>query len=150
MSHNKKITTIVLLFSISFLNTKPIIANQKQLKCLSEVIYFEGRGEPEQGQRLIAKTVLERTSSDKFPDNVCSVIRQKGQFSYRAKKKLKISEIEVYKKIEKIAKFEYNNFKSSDKHPLYFLNPKTAKNKKWTKNMKIVKKIGKHVFLNPS
>lgn len=57
------------------------------LLCLAHLIYFEGRGEPLEGQNAIAHVVLNRVASPAFPDNVCDVVhhaRKRGvwQFSY--------------------------------------------------------------------
>jgi len=54
----------------------------KQLSCLSEAIYAEGRSESALGRRMIAETVLNRVDSKRWPNSVCEVIYQKSQFSY--------------------------------------------------------------------
>jgi spore germination cell wall hydrolase CwlJ-like protein len=48
----------------------------RQMRCLSEAIYFEARGEPEQGQAAVAEVVLNRVRSGIFPTNVCAVVYQ--------------------------------------------------------------------------
>jgi spore germination cell wall hydrolase CwlJ-like protein len=48
----------------------------RQMRCLSEAIYFEARGEPEQGQAAVAQVVLNRVRSGIFPTNVCAVVYQ--------------------------------------------------------------------------
>jgi spore germination cell wall hydrolase CwlJ-like protein len=48
----------------------------RQMRCLSEAIYFEARGEPEQGQAAVAQVVLNRVRSGIFPSNVCAVVYQ--------------------------------------------------------------------------
>jgi len=49
--------------------------------CLAAVIYFEARSEPLDAQANVAGVVLERVSSDKYPDNVCHVAFEPKQFS---------------------------------------------------------------------
>ena len=46
------------------------------MRCLSEAIYFEARGEPEQGQAAVAQVVLNRVRSGIFPTKVCAVVYQ--------------------------------------------------------------------------
>ena len=49
--------------------------------CLASVVYFEARGEPIEGQYAVAEVVMNRVESDLFPDDVCSVARQRSQFA---------------------------------------------------------------------
>lgn len=51
------------------------------LFCLSLVVYVEARGEPIDGQMLVAEVVINRTQADRFPDDVCSVVFDEAQFS---------------------------------------------------------------------
>lgn len=52
------------------------------LRCLAEAVYFEAKGEPLSGQLAVAKVILNRTESGRFPKSVCSVVKQAGQFSF--------------------------------------------------------------------
>ncbi|MDG5488663.1 cell wall hydrolase [Sphingomonas sp. BGYR3] len=54
----------------------------EELRCLATGIYFEAKGEPLSGQLAVAKVILNRTESGRFPRNVCSVLTQPGQFSF--------------------------------------------------------------------
>jgi spore germination cell wall hydrolase CwlJ-like protein len=53
-----------------------------ELRCLATGIYFEARSEPLAGQLAVADVILNRTTSGRFPRSVCSVITQRGQFSF--------------------------------------------------------------------
>jgi len=48
----------------------------KAEKCLTEVIYFEARGEVVRGQMAVAQVVLNRVFSGKYPNTVCGVVYQ--------------------------------------------------------------------------
>ena len=48
----------------------------KQVECLSEALYFEGRSESEKGQRAIAEVILNRVLNKSFPNTICTVVRQ--------------------------------------------------------------------------
>lgn len=50
--------------------------------CLAASVYYESKGEPLSGQLAVAQTILNRTSSGRFPSSVCGVVRQPGQFSF--------------------------------------------------------------------
>lgn len=51
-------------------------------ECLAGAIYFESKGEPLDGQLAVAKTVLNRARSGRFPTSVCGVVFQPSQFSF--------------------------------------------------------------------
>ncbi len=50
--------------------------------CLATSIYYESKGEPLNGQLAVAQTIMNRTTSGRFPSTVCGVVRQPGQFSF--------------------------------------------------------------------
>jgi len=54
--------------------------------CLSSVIHHEAKGESKEGQIAVANVVMNRVKSGKFPDTVCGVVKQRGQFSWYGKK----------------------------------------------------------------
>jgi N-acetylmuramoyl-L-alanine amidase len=53
-----------------------------ELQCMAGAIYFEAKGEPLSGQLAVAEVILNRTKSGNFPKSVCSVVTQRGQFSF--------------------------------------------------------------------
>ncbi|CAB4156267.1 SleB Cell wall hydrolyses involved in spore germination [uncultured Caudovirales phage] len=50
--------------------------------CLALNIYFEGRSESYDGQKLIAEVTMERVYTDGFPKTVCGVVWEDGAFSW--------------------------------------------------------------------
>ena len=44
--------------------------------CLAMNIYHEARGEVLAGQLAVAQTVMNRVASPKYPDDICSVVKQ--------------------------------------------------------------------------
>lgn len=53
-----------------------------ELTCLAQAVYFEARGEQLSGQLAVARVIINRATSGQFPDDYCSVVRQRGQFSF--------------------------------------------------------------------
>jgi N-acetylmuramoyl-L-alanine amidase len=51
-------------------------------ECLATAVYFEAKGEPMRGQLAVAQVIVNRTRSGRFPDSLCGVVRQRGQFSF--------------------------------------------------------------------
>lgn len=46
------------------------------LMCLALNVYFEARSDTMTGQYAVAHVVINRVQNDKFPDDVCSVVKQ--------------------------------------------------------------------------
>lgn len=61
---------------------QPIHAADDELNCLAIGIYYESKGEPLEGQLAVAEVILNRVESGRFPSTVCSVLTQRGQFSF--------------------------------------------------------------------
>lgn len=62
-------------------------ADPAEVECLALNIYFEGRGEPDQGQVAVAQVTLNRVADPAWPNTVCAVVKQGGprgpcQFSW--------------------------------------------------------------------
>ena len=52
------------------------IRSDEELKCLATAIYFEARGETEQGQLAVAQVVLNRVKNPAYPNTICGVVYQ--------------------------------------------------------------------------
>ena len=50
--------------------------------CLSVALWFEARGESKKGQEAVAQTIINRSKHPSYPNSICGVIKQKGQFSF--------------------------------------------------------------------
>jgi len=57
-------------------------AMSREVMCLAQAVYFESRGEPLDGQLAVARVVINRADSNTFPDDYCSVVTQRAQFSF--------------------------------------------------------------------
>lgn len=51
-------------------------------RCLAGAVYFESKGESLAGQLAVARVVLARSNSGRFPKTLCGVVFQKSQFSF--------------------------------------------------------------------
>lgn len=54
----------------------------REMMCLAQAVYFESRGEPLDGQLAVARVIINRAESNSFPDDYCSVVTQRSQFSF--------------------------------------------------------------------
>lgn len=51
-------------------------------RCLAAAVYFESKGESLSGQLAVARVVMARSKSGRFPTSLCGVVYQKSQFSF--------------------------------------------------------------------
>lgn len=51
----------------------------RELECLALTIYFEARGEPDQGKLAVGHVVMNRAAHSLFPRKVCQVVQQGGE-----------------------------------------------------------------------
>lgn len=143
---------------------KLAIAAQEKI-CLTQAIYHEARGEPEDGQWAVAQVILNRVEHPKYPDSICGVVFQNShrmhgcQFSFACDGKSdnggKGNRIvrESWVKAGLIANTAFKRFQQRD--PLDAL-PTTALfyhaarvSPSWATSYQPVKKIGAHIFYTP-
>lgn len=101
MSHTSTGLLVLALTLIGF-TANATTYSEKQLNCLAQNIYHEARGEPTSGQLAVAFVTLNRTEDDRFPDSICDVVYQKGQFSW-TKRNPRIRENEAWDAAQLIA-----------------------------------------------
>lgn len=121
--------------------------------CLAEAIYHEARGEPTLGQLAVANVILNRVASDQYPDSVCGVVHQnkhrrlKCQFTYACNgRSRKPKPGAFWDKARRVAtqamsgKRKILAVKGATHYHADYVNPG------WGRSMKVVKKIGRHIF----
>ena len=54
----------------------------REIGCLAGAVYFEAKGETLPGQLAVARVVVARSKSGRFPDSYCGVVYQPSQFSF--------------------------------------------------------------------
>lgn len=95
----------------AWLATLPPAQGGPQWHCLTQAVYFEGRGESLKGQFAIAEVVLNRVATPSYPDSICGVVRQGSnrasgcQFSFTCDGKSKaITEPAAWERAGKVAR----------------------------------------------
>ena len=61
-------------------NTRDSLTTEEH--CLAGAVYFESKGESLPGQLAVARVVMARAKSGRFPSSLCGVVYQKSQFSF--------------------------------------------------------------------
>lgn len=122
-------------------------ALDEQQQCLATAVYFESMGEPLQGQLAVARVVINRAASGRYPTSWCGVVKQKAQFSFvRGGRFPHINAAcEAWRKAQAIARIAVTN--ATDVLPtdvLWYHADYVAP--KWRNNLVRVEKIGAHIF----
>jgi spore germination cell wall hydrolase CwlJ-like protein len=67
-------------FSLSKAQKQKVVAQRRvrlaEENCLARAVYFEARSESELGQMAVAKVILNRTKTEGFPKSICGVVYQ--------------------------------------------------------------------------
>jgi spore germination cell wall hydrolase CwlJ-like protein len=56
--------------------------DREEVTCLALAIYFEARGESQKGQQAVGNVIINRTKNSRYPNTMCGVVFQKGQFTF--------------------------------------------------------------------
>ena len=123
---------------------------ESELKCLTEVVYYEARDQSESGRVAVANVVLNRVYSHRFGgDNICSVVhfRSDGvcEFSWVCHEH-KVTESEAWKDAKEIAKKVLTKKVADNTHGSLFFIMKNMRKPAWTKKLMKVMVIEDHVF----
>jgi spore germination cell wall hydrolase CwlJ-like protein len=116
--------------------------------CLATAVYFEARGESLEGQLAVARVVMNRAASGKYPPDWCSVVKQPAQFSFV----LRNGEFpqvdtgcDAWAKAQAIAELaEANVVPSVGPGVLWYHADYVAPS--WGSRLNMVEKIGAHIF----
>lgn len=125
---------------------------ERERECIANALWFEARGEGEEGMRAVLSVIQNRKNNSKFPNTYCGVIYQPKQFSFiingeSPNKTVTSSEKEVEKKVNKLAyKVVYADFKNSFDNPDVMWYAHKNINNKWTKVKSKIITIGNHSF----
>lgn len=105
--------------------------------CLATVVYLEARGEPYKGQLAVAEVVMNRVEKEEYPESICAVAKQKGQFKF--KKGLKLKDTLAMEAAVEVIEHKPNLTKGATHFH-------SGKKPGWAKRMKETIKIGGHRF----
>lgn len=130
------------------------INNLREMACLSQAVHGEAGNQSFNGKVAVAFVILNRTKDEKFPSDVCGVIKQKGQFGFlKRTKQLNENSPAVKAQMEECVKATWMAMNGEVDDPtkgaLYFINPKLATDRAWLHKFKRLVRIEDHVFYNP-
>lgn len=73
------------------------------LKCFTDNLYHEARGEPILGLVLVGESVINRKNDKRWPSTICKVIYQPKQYSWTSLPLKKHKDEKLYKLLEDLA-----------------------------------------------
>ena len=125
----------------------------QELNCLATAIYFEARGEPDDGQIAVAQVVTNRVRSGYYPDSVCGVVyqnknwRNRCQFSFACDRHAdRVRDKSSWEKAMTFAREVLQGKAFNDKvddsthYHADYVHPR------WVRGMVKRDKIGRHIF----
>lgn len=129
------------------------VGTAKEQRCLAEGIYFEARGESEEGQVAVAQVVLNRVKNPAYPNSICGVVyqnkhkRNRCQFSFACDGiRDRISSPAAWKTAQRLAREVLDGkqyLKMVDASTHYHA---TYVNPRWAKSMVKRGQVGLHIF----
>jgi N-acetylmuramoyl-L-alanine amidase len=119
----------------------------EQTNCLATAVYFEARGESLEGQLAVARVVMNRASSGRYPPDWCGVVKQPAQFSFVRHGEFPYADTgsQAWQKAEAIAELAAANVVPSlGNDVLWYHADYVAPT--WRRSLQEVQQIGAHIF----
>ena len=90
------------------------VLDEKQLKCLTDNVYFEAGNQKDIGMKAVALTTLNRLNHEDFPSTICEIVHQRisnvCQFSWTCFKRMRVRDYASYLRAKQIAKHVLMNY----------------------------------------
>ena len=124
-------------------------ALDEQANCIAVAVYHEARGETLEGQMAVAKVIMNRAASGRYPASWCGVVKQPWQFSFvnpRSGHMPGVAEgSDAWRKALGITRLAVNNaIPSLSNDVLWYHADYVAPS--WGRRLTRVDKIGTHIF----
>jgi N-acetylmuramoyl-L-alanine amidase len=119
----------------------------QETNCLATAVYFEARGESLEGQLAVARVVMNRASSGRYPPDWCGVVKQPAQFSFVRHGEFPYVDTssQAWQKAEAIAELAAANVVPSlSSDVLWYHADYVAPT--WRRSLQEVQQIGAHIF----
>lgn len=121
----------------------------RQVEVLALNMYHEARGEGPDGMQMVGEVTLNRVEHPRYPNDVCSVVYQRRQFSWTHQLRNHTPhEKEVWKEALELAEdLLVGEIELFDNGATHFLNPNAVRGMPaWTRRFEMVGRVGRHVF----
>jgi spore germination cell wall hydrolase CwlJ-like protein len=118
-----------------------------QSNCLATAVYFEARGESVDGQLAVARVVMNRAASGRYPPDWCGVVKQHAQFSFVRHGEFPTIDTAstAWARAQGVARLAVANVVPSlENDVLWYHADYVAPT--WGHRLSVVEKIGAHIF----
>ena len=111
--------------------------------CLAANVYFESRGEPIDGQILVAEVTMNRVHDKAYPKNVCSVVYQDRQFSWTSEPH-EVDDLEAFITAYRVATEVLDNgcVLCTDATHYHTIDSSPY----WSDDLQVIGEYGNHIF----
>lgn len=77
----KLLSILGIALALTFSGPAQPVSVETDFECLTQNLYFEARSEVTAGLIAVGQVTLNRVRSDKFPNTVCEVVKQKTKYN---------------------------------------------------------------------
>jgi N-acetylmuramoyl-L-alanine amidase len=122
-------------------------ALDEESNCLATAVYFEARGESVDGQLAVARVVMNRAASGKYPPSWCATVKQPWQFSFVRNGQFPSVnyDSDSWRKAEAVARLAAANIVPSVSNDVLWYHADYVA-PSWRRNLTAERKIGQHIF----
>ena len=119
----------------------------EQTNCLATAVYFEARGETAEGQLAVARVVMNRAASGRYPADWCSVVKQPAQFSFVRHGEFPYADTSspAWQRAEAVAELAVANVVPSIGNDVLWYHANYVA-PTWRRSLTEVEQIGAHIF----
>jgi spore germination cell wall hydrolase CwlJ-like protein len=126
-------------------------SNQNDLDCLNQAVYYEARGEGQDGMRAVAQVIVNRVRNPSYPKSVCAVVYQGAaqgacQFSFACNDAMAAPvERSAWRRARDVARAALDGYVMKDVGTATSFHTVSV-NPGWSATMQRVATIGSHIF----
>jgi N-acetylmuramoyl-L-alanine amidase len=115
--------------------------------CLATAVYFEARGESVDGQLAVARVVMNRAASGRYPSTWCGVVKQPWQFSFVRSGQFPAINYSssAWARAQGVARLAMANVVPSVGNDVLWYHANYVA-PSWGRRLNFVQKIGSHIF----
>lgn len=131
-----------LAFVLLMVTSSAHAMSRAEIDCIAYAVYHEARDQSVKGWSWVADVIYNRGNSKGYPRNLCSVIKQKAQFSFWRGKRVKIRDSATFYKIRKVVSSK--RWRGQSRGAMWY-HAKYVK-PKWRKRLTRIAAVGDHIF----
>ena len=122
--------------------------SDQEFKCLAKNIYHEAGVESRAGKIAVAQVTLNRLKTERWGKNVCDVVYARAQFSWTLDKKKRKEQPKgkLWEESVEVAHEFVKGKRIQGVEKSHFYHTNYIRKPYWAVDMKVVKKVGQHIF----